>query len=593
MRAYKPPCVLQARDLIHRLCVRGTMTIPFGQALRLPRPWMAFGMLRRLGRVLAAVGVLAILSGPAALGEPPLAISVPAVSPLEDVLHRGEALETERRWADAVAHYEEALRQFPHDAALRQRFAHARRHYEVTRRYHDRSFRALLGRLSPAEATALYAEVLLKIQAHYVETPQWSDLVEAGNQGLAAALEELDFLQAHGLWGRPLPAAGFLEDARARLANHRPATRAEACQWVATTAALAQQRLGISPTAVILEYTSAAASSLDPYSAYLTPDQLSDVYAQIRGNFVGLGIELKPQANTLVIVRVIANSPAKAAGLREGDRIVGVDGQPATGLPPDRVAAMLQGPEGSVVTLSVSGPNGQVRNVVARRQRVEVPSVDEAHILPGTDGVAYVKITGFQETTARDLDRTLWDLYRRGMKSLIVDLRGNPGGLLRSAVETADLFLQRGVIVTTRGRSVQEDFTYSAHEPGTWGVPLAVLIDQESASAAEIFAGAIREHQRGTVIGKRSYGKGSVQGIFALNVGQAGLRLTTARFYSPSGRPYSAGVEPQIVVHQTARPLADALDRPLRSEALADPRPIDDPFLLAALETLRQPVAQR
>ncbi len=570
------------------------MTFPFGLAWHFARPSPVIRLLQHLGRALAVAWVLAILSSAAALGEPPLAITVPAASSLDDVLQRGQALEGQGRWADAVAHYEEALRQFPLDAALRQRFTHARLHYEVTRRYHDRSFRALLGRLSPAEAAALYAEVLLKIQAHYVETPQWSDLVEAGNQGLAAALEENDFLQAHGLWGRPLPAAEFLADAARRLAEHRPATRAEACQWVANTAALAQRRLGIAPAAVVLEYASAAASSLDPYSAYLTPDQLSDVYAQIRGNFVGLGIELKPQADTLVIVRVIANSPAKAAGLREGDRIVGVDGQSAIGLPPDRVAAMLQGPEGSLVTLSVSGPDGQVRSVVARRQRVEVPSVDEARILPGTDGVAYVKITGFQETTPRDLDRTLWDLYRRGMKSLIIDLRGNPGGLLRSAVETADLFLPGGIIVTTRGRSTQEDFTYSAHEPGTWRVPLAVLIDHESASAAEIFAGAMREHQRGTVIGKRSYGKGSVQGIFALNIGQAGLRLTTARFYSPSGRPYSgSGVEPQIVVHQAARPMTEAVNRPLASESLVAALPTEDPFLLAALETLRQPVAQR
>lgn len=569
------------------------MTYMHGLAWHPSRSYKVVRFLRRVARVLAIALVLAISSGVAA-GETPLAISVPATTPLDEALRRGQALESERRWAEAVAHYEEALRQFPGTRLLKQRFEHARLHYEVGRRYHDRSFRALLNRLSPAEATSLYAEVLLKIQAHYVETPQWRDLIEAGTQGLAVALEENDFLQAHGLVGRELQAAEFLAELRQRLAGSPPATRAEACQSVAAAAALAQRRLGVSPVAVVLEYASAAAASLDPYSAYLTPDQLADVYAQIRGNFVGLGIELKPQADSLVIVRVIANSPAKAAGLREGDRIVTVDGQSAIGLPPDRVAAMLQGPEGSVVALSVSGPDGQVRSVVARRQRVEVPSVDEARILAGTGGVAYLKITGFQETTSRDLDRTLWDLYRQGMKSLIIDLRGNPGGLLRSAVETADLFLDRGIIVTTRGRSAQEDFTYTAHEPGTWHVPLAVLIDQDSASAAEIFAGAIREHQRGTVIGKRSYGKGSVQGIFALNIGQAGLRLTTARFYSPTGRPYSGGgVEPQIVIRQVARPVIGQVDRPLSPDFFSGPSPADDPFLLAALETLRQPVAQR
>ncbi len=569
------------------------MTYPLGLPWQAIRSSKVSRFFLRLGRVLAAAVVLAVLPGTAAIGQTPLAISIPAASPLDEILRRGQALEHERRWADAVAHYEDALRQFPDETALRHRLEHARLHYEVTRRYHDRSFRALLARLSTAEATSLYAEVLLKIQAHYVETPQWTRLVEAGTQGLAAALEETDFLQAHGLAGRVLPVPAFVAEVRQHVAAQPPATRAEACQAVATAAALAQRRLGVPPVAVILEYAAAAACALDPYSAYLTPDQLSDVYAQIRGNFVGLGIELKPQGDTLVIVRVIGNSPAKAAGLRNGDRIVGVDGQSVVGLAPDRVAALLQGPEGSVVTLSVVGPDGQTRTVAARRQRIEVPSVDEARILPATDGVAYLKITGFQETTSRDLDRALWDLYRRGMKSLIIDLRGNPGGLLRSAVETADLFLDHGVIVTTRGRSAQEDFTYSAHEPGTWRVPLAVLIDQDSASAAEIFAGAIREHQRGTVIGKRSYGKGSVQGIFALNIGQAGLRLTTARFYSPSGRPYTgSGVEPQIVIHQAARPVG-AHPHPLGPGQLSDPPPIADPFLLAALETLRQPVAQR
>ena len=133
------------------------------------------------------------------------------------------------------------------------------------------------------------------------------------------------------------------------------------------------------------------------------------------------------------------------------------------------------------------------------------------------------------------------------MKSLVIDVRGNPGGLLVSAVEVADRFVDRGVIVSTRGRSAQEDFTYSAHEQGKWQMPLVVIIDQDSASAAEIFAGAIRDHHRGTIVGVRSFGKGSVQGIFPLDESNAGVRLTTAKFYSPNGRPYSrVGVEPDI-----------------------------------------------
>src|SRR5690606_32701021 len=142
-----------------------------------------------------------------------------------------------------------------------------------------------------------------------------------------------------------------------------------------------------------------------------------------------------------------------------------------------------------------------------RRQQVEVPSVDRVHIIDQDRGIGYFKITCFQKTTTRDLDAALWQLHRDGMRSLIVDLRGNPGGLLTSSVEIADKFVQDGKIVSTRGRDPREDFDYSAHRAGTWHVPLVVLIDGDSASASEIFAGAIRDHRRGAIVGERSYGK--------------------------------------------------------------------------------------
>jgi carboxyl-terminal processing protease len=191
-------------------------------------------------------------------------------------------------------------------------------------------------------------------------------------------------------------------------------------------------------------------------------------------------------------------------------------------------------------------------------------------------GIGYLKLTCFQKTTARDLDTALWKLHREGMKSLVVDVRGNPGGLLVAAVEVVDRFVERGVIVSTRGRSTQEDFTYSAHEQGKWRMPLVVMIDQDSASAAEIFAGAIRDHHRGTTVGVRSFGKGSVQGIFPLDDSTAGVRLTTAKFYSPNGRPYSrVGVDPDITVRVTAKPIDGKLPAG------------DDATLTAALQTAR------
>ncbi len=180
-------------------------------------------------------------------------------------------------------------------------------------------------------------------------------------------------------------------------------------------------------------------------------------------------------------------------------------------------------------------------------------------MLDARQGVGYLRLTCFQKTTRRDLEAALWQLHREGMKSLVVDLRGNPGGLLITAVEVVELFVDHGVIVSTHGRSAQEDFTYTSHGQATWQTPLVVLIDQDSASAAEIFAGAIRDHHRGTLVGVRSFGKGSVQGIFPLESSEAGLRLTTAKFYSPNGHPYArVGVEPDVQVRQAARPIDGA-----------------------------------
>jgi carboxyl-terminal processing protease len=187
-----------------------------------------------------------------------------------------------------------------------------------------------------------------------------------------------------------------------------------------------------------------------------------------------------------------------------------------------------------------------------------VPSLEDVKLIDPATGVAYVRIPAFQKTTADDLEKALWDLHRQGMRSLIIDLRGNPGGLLTASVEVADKFIADGGIVSTRGRSEQENFSYRAHRPGTWRVPLVVLIDGDSASASEIFAGAIKDSGRGKVVGSRSYGKGSVQGIFPLGKNGAGARLTTARFFSPLGHPISnVGITPDVDTRRAATSMAN------------------------------------
>lgn len=517
----------------------------------MPRRLVAVG----LGVTLAAWTILAAILPVAAQQGSTIAISTRSTQ-ISDVLDAGRRLETQRRWGEALTHYEDAIRLYPADPGLQQRFDVARMHYDLGRRYADRSFCQSLGELSLGRSLDVYGQVLLKIQAHYVDAPNWEILFQHGMAGFAAALTEPTFIERNISAAQRDRIDSFLREMDVIFAQRRIASRSDARDAVAAAAQLAQERLGCPATAAVFEFLCGATNALDPYSTYLTPDQLNEVYSQIDGNFVGLGVELKAIDGDLAIVRTIVGSPAQLGGVRAGDRILAVDGKQTNAMSTDQAANLLQGVEGSVCELVLAAPGQQPRTLRIRRQRVDVPSIDQAEIVDRTAGIAYMRLACFQKTTCRDLDAALWKLYRDGMKSLVIDLRGNPGGLLVTSVEVADRFLERGVVVSTRGRTVQEDFTYTAKAEGTWRVPLVLIIDQNSASAAEIFAGAIRDHHRGTIVGVRSFGKGSVQGIFPLDASLAGVRLTTAKFYSPSGKPYAhIGVEPDVTVQTTARPI--------------------------------------
>ena len=546
-------------------------------------------MPRWVSRYLAAVllsGCVFVVLAPSASAQ---SLSLPnrEATEIAELLERGDQLESERRWAEALVHYEEALRAYPDARQFEQRVRLSKIHYNLSRRYHDASFRHSLETLAERDALGLYAEVLLKIRSHYVETPDWNALVDVGTANLEVACEDPVFVEYNLPTTSPTEIERFRRALRQSMAARPIRDRNEAREAARHAANLGRQYLQLAPSVVILEYACGAANFLDDYSAFLTSDQLNDVYSQIDGNFVGLGVELKADQGVLLIVDVIRGSPAERGGIRPGDRIVAVDGRSTESLNTDAAADLLQGPEGTFVEVTAFGSDGSSRTMRIRREQVEVPSVDRVHIVDRDRGVGYLKLTCFQKTTTRDIDAALWQLHRDGMRSLIIDLRGNPGGLLTSSVEVADKFISDGKIVSTRGRDPHEDFDYSAHRAGTWQVPLVVLIDGDSASASEIFAGAIRDHRRGTIVGERSFGKGSVQGIFPLNFSRAGLRLTTARFYSPNGHPFNkVGVAPDVTVQSVARPVGLSGESGLAQEP-------GDAILEAGLRVARQQMARR
>ncbi len=226
------------------------------------------------------------------------------------------------------------------------------------------------------------------------------------------------------------------------------------------------------------------------------------------------------------LVQVLPDSPAYEQGLRAGDHIIAIEGKDCRFMTTDEAAGLLTGKANSQVRLELTGPTGRREARVTRRE-VQVKSIPVARIVDSQNGIGYIQMTGFQKSSAQELDDALNKLQREGMKALIWDVRGNPGGLLTAAVEVLDRFIEDGTLVETRGRTYDQNYTYSAHAPGTNNVPIILLIDGNSASASEIVAGAIRDHHRGKIVGRKSYGKWSVQSIYDLRTG-GGVRLTTA-----------------------------------------------------------------
>ena len=522
------------------------------------RPWLSL-LLSALALTSAAAHSFAQTSAQTSPVDVPITVypdSIPSTA-LSVVLEKGRQLESSDRWGEALSYYEDALREHRDNETLRQRHDLSKLHYSLDRRYRDRSFRKSITSLDRQQSLSLYSELLQKTGTHYVQTPAWRALGVRGTSAIEIALGDQDFLETNNIQLTPEQLGALRRELHQLLGRHPIDNSQSLMRFTSEVSRLLETRARLNPTATILEFVSAAANGLDDYSAYLTADQLREVYSQIEGNFVGLGVELKAADGALLIVHVIPGSPAERADIKAQDRIVAVDGKSTAEMSTDEAASMLTGSEGTWVRVTAYSPGSQPRVLNIRREHVEVPSLEDVKIVDSDFGIAYIRIPTFQKATARDLETALWDLHRQGMRSLVLDLRGNPGGLLTSSVEVADKFLTQGNIVSTRGRSAQEDFNYQAHYGGTWRVPLVVLIDGDSASASEIFAGAIKDNGRGRIVGSTSYGKGSVQGIFPLGYAGAGIRLTTAKFFSPKGVPIShRGVEPHDLVqsHTVAKP---------------------------------------
>ena len=325
----------------------------------------------------------------------------------------------------------------------------------------------------------------------------------------------------------------------------------------------------VPPKELIYSAIKGTLRGLDPHSSFLDPDSYKEMQVETSGSFGGLGIEITLKDDILTVVSPIDGTPAYRAGLIPGDRIIKIDGLTTKDMQLSDAVKRMRGKPGSKVTISIVRDGWtEAKDYDIVREQIRVHSVRE-HMLDNR--VAYIKLRQFQEQSPHDLEQAVDKAVKSGMKALVLDLRNNPGGLLTAAVEVSEKFIDDGkLVVYTEGRVRNQNMRFTAHsKKAITNVPMVILVNQGSASASEIVAGALQDWGRAMVVGTQSFGKGSVQTIIPLSDG-SGLRLTTAKYFTPKGRSiHGKGITPDIVVEVPKEPVAK--ERPLPS-----PDPLDD-----------------
>ena len=509
---------------------------------------------------------------------------------LSTAIQEGIELRNARRWVEAIELYEKSLKKWNDNEQLKQGLRQSKVHFSIERRYADKSFVTTMLPMSRSEAMLYLDDVLEKVRHYYVDSVSATNFIAHGTESLYFGLNNEKFLQRNLPYGDSARISQVRRTLREQYWNKTANGADGARRIVVELCDLTQRELNLPPSAVVMEFVFGGCNSLDDYSSYLTPGKLGDLYNNIDGEFVGIGIEMKAETGKgLLLVNVLPDSPAAEGGALAGDFIVAIDGRDCRKLSTEEAATLLQGQPNSRVRLTLADPTtSEERPATLIRRAVTVKSIPVAKIIDQSNHIGYIRMTGFQKNTVKELDAAMQKLKREGMQALIWDVRGNPGGLLNAAVEVLDRFMGHGIIVSTRGRVQDQNTIYSAHADATdWTGPLVLLVDGDSASASEIVAGAVHDHHRGTIVGRKTYGKWSVQSILPGHA-ESGFRLTTAKFYSPNGSTYGkVGIQPdvQVAAEETERAQNP---RNRRRGQIEDDRDIE-----AGIETLRKQLARR
>lgn len=475
---------------------------------------------------------------------------------------RAQALEEKGSWYEACSTYDQILIQDRNRAEIRKAFQRCLRHFRQEKRHRNQALQQSSLAMTSSESLDLYQEAVSVLSEVYVDRARATitKLYREGLKELQSALEKKEFIKL------------YLGDVRlSRLRSFREQLKEWFKQEIrdgyearekAREIILRAADINLRPGIVILELASGACHSLDEYTCYLSPTKLNQLQSSRKNKHIGIGVELSVHRRGLVISRVHQKSPAQQMGLTRGDRIVRVNGQWLDPLNPDAAMQELQGPTGSTVSLDVIQKGSkQPISVKVTRQAFTASSVEYRRI-EADEGryLGYVRVFHFQSSTVQEVKDAVAQLQAMAVEELILDLRGNPGGAFRSGLGVAELFLSEGVITHTVSPLPGWTRTYRVQNPAAVTMGMVVLINGSTASSAEVVAGALKDNERATLIGRTTFGKASIQCSIPLEKAPGGLHLTFARFTTPSQRSlHGQGVVPDLAIDQETQILKAAI----------------------------------
>jgi carboxyl-terminal processing protease len=468
------------------------------------------------------------------------------------LVQNAESFEKAGKWTQARLIYESLLAQVDPGLNIRDRYQRVLRRCWQQQRHEDISYRKEV--LSVDFGQALQVSRIINNTlldgAYNKKKIDPTKLFKKGLEELETVLNDVNFKNTHIPGSKHASIGAFRNYLRKSASEAKGLTRAEMMERIAKIAMDAEDFLDMNPTVAIMEMACGACYAIDEYTVYLTPNQLRELTETLAQTDVDIGFKLAVLNNKIIAQFVNKDNPNSML-IADGDEILSVNMQPVANVNVAQVMEWLRGPAGTMVDLEVQSPTEDAARMIRLTRQPPQPTVAFGPV----QGTPYfhLRITGFTEATMRDFDGYL---KTPGMKGLILDLRQNGGGVVESAIEAAQKFLTHGVIASRVHQDSTKNFVYHAKNPNATSIPLVVLIDNDTASAAEILAGALKDNNRATLIGQTTFGKGCTQCILRIQdaaggVPTGGMRLTVARFFSPKGIPYTGrGVTPHVFLDE-------------------------------------------